>query len=199
MNACLLTVLSAATLAASSAASAAIDIHVTGSDWGIWVTGLFTESPADNGATHYALADDGSGNPMDLMLGLTDGTSLDGSDISSRMITADVAGNVGDDTLDLSSWSAWLTVGDFGIHVIWDAIDAPLALDNLGSSGKDGVRYAASGFDETLVWTLERADGSVETFTTDFNSFEFVAPVPAPGAAALFGLAGLTASRRRRA
>ena len=131
-------------------------------------------------------------------MNLPDGRAVDGSDVNMRMITADTVGDIGDDQLGLSSWSLWVTGDDWGVHVIWDSAAAPLALDNLGSSGKDGVRYAASGFDEQLVWTFERADGTTETFGTNFNSFEFTAPVPAPGAAALFGMAGLAASRRRR-
>jgi MYXO-CTERM domain-containing protein len=42
--------------------------------------------------------------------------------------------------------------------------------------------------------TLQRANGS-----TSQGTFEFTIPVPAPGAIALLGVAGLTAGRRRRA
>ena len=52
--------------------------------------------------------------------------------------------------------------------------------------------------DLDLAWkmgaTLQRANGS-----TSQGTFEFTIPVPAPGAIALLGVAGLTAGRRRRA
>ena len=58
--------------------------------------------------------------------------------------------------------------------------------------------YAASGLNESLQWTLDRADGTSETFSTDFQTFEFTAPIPAPAGAALLTLGGLAAARRRR-
>lgn len=198
MKALASTFTAALALATASTASAAWDVHVTGDDWGVWVTGLFSSFDNPDGSAHHAYSDGGSGVPMDFMMDLPDGRAVNGADVNMRMISADTVGEVGDAQLGLSSWSVWVTGDDWGVHVIWDSVAAPLALDNLGSSGKDGVRYFAGGLDETLDWTFERADGTVETFTTNFDSFELVAPIPAPGAAALFGLAGLTASRRRR-
>ena len=198
INSLVLAASAVAGLSATSAANAAIDIHVTGSSWGVWITGLFSASPNVDGSTHYAQSDGGSGVPMDFMMDLPDGTAVNGADVTMRMISADISGSVGDDQVELSSWSLWVTGSNWGVHVIWDSAASPLALDNLGSSGKDGVRYFAGGFDEALAWTFERPDGTVQSFTTNFDSFEFVAPIPAPGAAALFGLAGMTTARRRR-
>ena len=186
-----------AMLAAPRDASA-LNVHVTGSDWGVWITGIFDLAANPDGSTQYSLTDGGSGNPMDFMMDLSDGTSIDGADVNMRMVSSTLVGEVGDAQMGLTDWSLWIGTDDLSLHVIWESAAAPLTLSNIGSSGKDGVRYVASGFDEQLLWTLERADGTVETFNTNFDSFEFVAPVPAPGAAALFGLAGLTASRRRR-
>jgi len=200
MNTSLLTVASAAlTLGLASAPASAIDVHVTGDDWGVWVTGIFDLAANPDDSTHYSFMDAGTGSPMDFMLPLSDGTTLDGQGIESRMISADIAGNVGDDQMRLSGWGVWVTYDEIGVHVTWEAASADgIALDNLGSSGKDGVRYSSGDIDETIVWEVQYADGSVENFTTNFTNFDFTAPVPAPGAAALFGLAGLTATRRRR-
>ena len=184
-------------LGIAGSANAAIDIHVTGSDWGVWVTGLFSSFDNPDGSVHHAYSDFGSGAPMDFMMPLSDGTFLDGSDVNMRMITADTVGNVGDAELGLASWSLWIGVNDISLHVIWSSNSTgPLALDNLGSSGKDGVSYGVSGIGDTLDWTLERADGSFESFSTSFDSFEIT--LPAPGATALLGLGGLVATRRRR-
>ncbi|RMH26872.1 MAG: hypothetical protein D6692_08420 [Planctomycetota bacterium] len=67
-------------------------------------------------------------------------------------------------------------------------------LDNLGSSGLDGVSFtsvtAVSSNGLTVAGTLTLADGSVRLFS---------AAVPSPGTLALIGAGGLLAARRRRA
>ena len=186
--------------AAAGTANAAVNIHVTGDfplSWGVWVTGLFTSSPNVDGSTHYAYADGGSGMPMDFMMDLPNGMSVDGSDLTMRMISADTVGNVGDPELGLTSWSWWCGLpGNYSLHVIWNTSSSALALANLGSTGKDGVEYGAFGLNEQLNWALSGPDGTVQNFSTNFDSFSIT--VPTPGAAAILGLAGLTASRRRR-
>ena len=188
----------AVSLSFAGAANAAIDVHVTGSTWGVWVTGLFSSIDNPDGSTHHALSDNGSGVPMDFMISLPDGTSVDGTDVTMRMLSADTIGDVGAPEIELASWSLWINTNDFGLHVIWNSSSEPLTLSNIGSSGQDGVDYAASGLNESLQWTLDRADGTSETFSTDFQTFEFTAPIPAPAGAALLTLGGLAAARRRR-
>ncbi|MCA9280689.1 MAG: hypothetical protein H6812_13535 [Phycisphaeraceae bacterium] len=184
---------------AGTANAAATNVHITGDfpvPWGLWITGLFEATPSGAG-THYAFADGGSGNPMDFMMTLPDGTPVDGSDVTMRMFSADTVGNVGDPELGLTSWSVWVSFpGDVSVHVIWNSSSSALALANLGSTGKDGVEYGAFGLNEQLNWTLSGPGGTVENFATNFDSFSIT--VPTPGAAAILGLAGLTASRRRR-
>ena len=62
--------------------------------------------------------------------------------------------------------------------------------------------FAGFQFENTNT-TLIPAPGvgittSVPTGTVSISNFGYLAPVPAPGAAALIGLAGLVAGRRRR-
>jgi MYXO-CTERM domain-containing protein len=188
----------ASLLVASAAAPALADVsfHITGSSWGAW---LIFNTASDFGPTnHYSFMDMGSGNPMDFMMTTPDGALLDGGVVDSRMVSADFNGSVGDPEVELSSLSLWIGAGGISVHLIWDLSASPLALTNLGSSGEDGVSYGAFGLSETLDWTYERADGTVEFFQTDVQSFEFTAPIPAPGALALLGMGGLAVARRRR-
>ena len=197
----LTTASAALALSLAGSANAAIDVHVTGSDWGIWVTGLFSSLDNPGGSTHYALMDNGSGIPMDFMMTLPDGTAFDGSDVTMRMVSADIDGDIGDASLAVTDWSLWIGGQDWGLHVIWSSSTGPLALENLGSSGQDGVdvfHYESSGWSDTLQWTYDRADGTSETFTTTVDSFAFSAPIPTPASASLLAVAGLTAARRRR-
>jgi len=183
-----------AALATTTSASA-IDVHVSGDDWGVWVTGIFSaiEDPASPGTTQYALTDGGSGIAMDFDLTFPDGSRLDGADITSRMITADVSGNIGDDTLELLSWSVWVEAFGVSVHVTYDIATE---LD-LVSTNPDGTSNYASLADYDVFFDVAYADGTTESFTRNVNNFEFSA-VPTPGATALLGLAGFATARRRR-
>jgi len=44
-----------ATLVAPRAASA-VNVHVTGDDWGVWVTGIFDLAANPDGSTHSSLS-----------------------------------------------------------------------------------------------------------------------------------------------
>jgi hypothetical protein len=194
--------IAAIAISSASTANAAVDIHITGSTWGVWITGLFSAVDNPDGSTHYAYADGGSGVPMDFMMTLPDGTPIDGADLNMRMISTDIVGDVGAPELGLTNWSLWVGTSNLSLHIIWNTSASPLLLANLGSSGQDGVDYAAMGLNETLNWTLERPGVPVETFSTNFESFLFTAPVvPEPGSVALLGiglaLARVTAVRRR--
>lgn len=84
----------------------------------------------------------------------------------------------------------WLRQGDGS----YAARTLSSVLDNLGSSGLDGVSFtsvtAVSSNGLTVAGTLTLADGSVRLFS---------AAVPSPGTLALIGAGGLLAARRRRA
>lgn len=185
-------------LVAATAGTSLADVgfHITGDTWGGWL--IFSTAPDFGPTNQYAFTDGGTGVPMDFMMDLPSGELVDGAAIDSRMMSADISGNVGEPILELTNWSLWVGTSDISLHVTWDFAAAPIALENLGSSGKDGVSYGAYGLNETLDWTLERADGSVENFSTNFHTFEFSAPIPAPGSFALLGMGGLVAARRRR-
>ncbi len=190
------------TLAAAGAASAVpIGLHYQGDGWGAWIHADFDLFNVAPGVNEYTVTDNGSGMAMDFMMDLPDGTRVDGSQATMRMYSLTISGDVGDDEVQLVDWGIWVDfdVTDdltIGLHV---ESTSAVALDNLGSSGKDGVSYANSINYGEIEWTYLNADGTSQTFTNHLNTIEFTAPgIPAPGAAALFGLAGLTAARRRR-
>ena len=179
----------------SAPALADVSFHITGSSWGAW---LIFNTASDFGPTnHYSFMDMGSGIPMDFMMTTPDGDLIDGGVVDSRMVSADFSGLVGDAEIELTNLSLWIGAGGISVHLIWDLSSSPLALTNLGSVGPE-VQYGAFGLNETLDWTYERADGTVELFQTDVQSFEFSAPIPAPGALALLGMGGVAVARRRR-
>jgi len=183
-----------AALATTSTASA-IDFHVSGDDWGVWVRGVFdaVDDPASPGSTHYSLVDGGSGVPMDFDLTLPDGTHMDGSSLSSRMITADISGDIGDDSLDLLQWSVWVEGFGIGVHVTWVTSNELLST---GVSADGTHNYASDSFFDVVV-DIDYADGTTDSLSRGVNNVEFGA-LPTPGATALFGLAGLATARRRR-
>lgn len=77
--------------------------------------------------------------------------------------------------------------GDYALH------DFASFIDNLGSSGLDGVSFteltAVSSDGQTVAGTMVLADGSLRAFT---------AAVPTPGSVLLIAAAGALTSRRRR-
>jgi hypothetical protein len=101
-----------------------------------------------------------------------------------------------------------------GVSINWQAIDVNLnsmyASQDLFSNGTSTFDFAAAtkdlGFDQTKVTTLQlsvtqiggpTSSGSPVTVSGTLSNFGYTA-VPAPGALALLGAAGLVGARRRR-
>jgi hypothetical protein len=107
-----------------------------------------------------------------------------------------------------------LSNGATGVSFYWQAIDvnsnSMYASQNLSSNGTSTFDFAAAtkdvGFDLTNVTTLQLSvtqiggptSGSTISVSGTLSNFSYTA-VPAPGALALLGAAGLVGSRRRRA
>jgi hypothetical protein len=107
-----------------------------------------------------------------------------------------------------------LSNGATGVSFFWQAIDvnnsSMTASQDLFSNGTSTFDFAAAtmdlGFDLTKVTNLEVSVSQIGGPTTGSNisvsgtlsNFSYTA-VPAPGAAALVGMAGLIAARRRKA
>tara|TARA_R110000782_G_scaffold73091_10_gene146173 strand:+ start:9665 stop:10957 length:1293 start_codon:yes stop_codon:yes gene_type:complete len=120
------------------------------------------------------------------------GRVLDASGGAVHAISSDGATVVGS-TIDASGLvraAFWTRAadGDYALH------DFAAFIDNLGSSGLDGVSFleltAVSADGLTVAGTMSLADGSLRAFT---------AAVPTPGSAFLIVAAGVLAARRRRA
>jgi hypothetical protein len=107
-----------------------------------------------------------------------------------------------------------LSNGATGVSFFWQAIDmignSMYASQNLSSNGTSTFDFAAAtkdvGFDLTNVTTLQLSvsqlggptSGSTVSVSGTLSNFSYTA-VPAPGALALLGAAGLVGARRRRA
>jgi hypothetical protein len=107
-----------------------------------------------------------------------------------------------------------LSNGATGVSFYWQAIDVTFksmyASQNLSSNGTSTFDFAAAtkdvGFDLTNVTTLQLSvsqlggptSGSNVSVSGTLSNFSYTA-VPAPGALALLGAAGLVGARRRRA
>jgi hypothetical protein len=103
--------------------------------------------------------------------------------------------------------------GATGVNFYWQAIDvnsnSMYASQDLFSNGTSTFDFAAAtkdlGFDQTKVMTLQLSvsqlggptSGSTVSVSGTLSNFSYTA-VPAPGALALLGAAGLVGSRRRR-
>lgn len=120
------------------------------------------------------------------------GRVLDASGGAVHAISSDGATVVGStiDASGLARAAFWTRAadGDYALH------DFAAFIDNLGSSGLDGVSFleltAVSADGLTVAGTMSLADGSLRAFT---------AAVPTPGSAFLIVAAGVLAARRRRA
>jgi hypothetical protein len=104
--------------------------------------------------------------------------------------------------------------GATGVSFYWQAIDvnsnSMYASQNLSSNGTSTFDFAAAtkdvGFDLTNVTTLQLSvtqiggptSGSTISVSGTLSNFSYTA-VPAPGALAILGAAGLVGARRRRA
>ena len=110
---------------------------------------------------------------------------------SVHAISADGSTIVGStiDAAGLARAAFWTRAadGDYALH------DFAAFVDNLGSSGLDGVSFteltAVSSDGQTVAGTLVLADGSLRAFT---------AAVPTPGSVLLIAAAGALTTRRRR-
>jgi hypothetical protein len=174
-----------------------------GGTWGVWITsraasaGNHSEwSTVNTGGTAgtltYAATD--VGGPMGLMYPLPGGGQADANQVSMVMGGLDVGGFGGSSPVDFACWGLWIVWGPQGspsnIHLSLPA--PPTALARTGTSPEGYLEYGASGLHVPFVFE----DG--QTLFAEHISFSADA-LPAPGAAALLGLGGVMAARRRRA
>ncbi len=98
--------------------------------------------------------------------------------------------STGFDDVDIQAYDGGTLLGDIALDQIWSG---SFATEGYTTTLLDGVT------DARIRFTL---NGGSDTSTNGNNRFDnlFIQAslIPSPGAAALFGLAGLTASRRRR-
>lgn len=172
----------------------------------------FDEAGAPTGAvgdpfTYYQGSDGisfGSGNGF---LGVEDWDTLEGIDggegdgnqlaggFSVRMLF--------DEDINEISWQGWANgsaappFGGINVFVFKDDVQIAsyTGISPFGGVGDEWFNISGDeGFDEIRFF-----NGAFNSFTTFVDNISWSNPIPAPGAIALFGLAGLAGTRRRRA
>lgn len=202
----------AAPMIAASSAEAKIGIHITGSSWGVWITigknhqSWSNVSPAGN-AGHLDFNQPGPFAPMDFMFspGTAGNPPLSGTDVSNMMGGYDMdlgPAPAGPGSTAFARFGGiWVTGSGWGVHVIWNAQQQSqlFALPYVGTEPDGTEHYAADSFFDVFFDVVSPTGQHTQELRTG-NRVEIFAdrPLPAPGAAALLGMGGLLAARRRR-
>lgn len=200
-------VLAAAGLGAfSAAADAAVSIHVKTSKLSLWITIPFPDlssvSPTGNEGHVTVLKSSLSGMDM-LMADLPafqgmPTTPMQASDVDMFMGSGDIGPDFGGPVSASRNWGIWVTGKNWGVHIIWNSADL-----FRGGMLADGTLLYSTQPGALIPAQVEYVDpsGASSFEVQNIEQFEFnsPAPLPAPGAAAMLGLGGLVAMRRRRA
>ncbi|MFN0012445.1 MAG: hypothetical protein ACKVS8_12470 [Phycisphaerales bacterium] len=191
---------------AASSASAAISVHVTTSKLSFWITielpHLSNVSPTGNEGHVTVLKSSLSGMDM-LMADLPafqgmPTTPMVASDVDMFMGSGDIGPDFGGPVAASANWGIWVTGKQWGVHIIWNSAD----LFRTGMQPDGTLNYSTmpGAFIPAQVEYIDPS-GASSFEVQNIEQFEFhsPAPLPAPGAAAMLGLGGLVAMRRRRA
>lgn len=187
-------------LAVAGAASAAVSIHVTGPDWGVWVTIAFPVwSNVGPGATSGTMSynEPGLDPAMGFLFPLNNGTTLTGADVTMAMGSHNVAG-LGSGTLDMASWGLWITTPDFGLHIVLNSsFAAALALQEILPDGQ--YHYSNQSLNNQVLFEVTNPNGTTDVYQKTVTGMEWTSDpvIPAPASAALLTGAWLMAVRRR--
>jgi hypothetical protein len=202
----------AAPMIAASSAEAKIGIHIEGSGWGVWITigknnqSWSNVSPAGS-AGHLDFNQPGPFAPMDFMFspGTAGNPPLTGSTTDNMMGGYDLdlgAAPGGPGSVASARFGGiWVTGSGWGVHVIWGAqLQSPLfSLPYVGTEPDGTEHYAADSFFDVFFDVVNPSGGHTQEVRQGTHVEIFAdRPLPAPGAAALLGMGGLLAARRRR-
>lgn len=212
-RALLLAAAAAPFLCAASSADAAFSfgVHVITSKLSIWITiGNGTASgvsPAGD-AGHISAMETATVPPglsmamADVQLpdfGGSPTPALRGDELTMAMTSLDVLGGLGSPVASAASWGIWITGRSWGVHIIINSSATQHALAGMNSYGT--LRYASfpgASYLADVEYINPDGVSSFEQQPTSLLDFDAPAPLPTPGAAALMGLGGLAAFRRRR-
>ena len=199
------------TLGASGAASAGVVAFGGATTANSWCS---IDVSAYNGSTGYSdVLASVSGNPVSGAVSLSDATygsatcsqfTASGVSITTSFTAAAFAGNA---TPSITFRQAFIVTADVVMN--WSALLPPsggyLRIDVVGGAGSSPTTYwdgtnstltlAASAAGEHYLLSYGSFDSAIQSGTALSVSF---AAVPAPGALALLGVAGLAGGRRRR-
>ena len=192
--------------AAASSASAEAFLHVKAGGFGLWIFIPYASASnvsAGGDAGHISAATS-SLSGMDMFMadlppfqGMPT-TPMVAADVNMLMASGDLGPGFGTPVSASANWGVWITGKSWGIHIIWNSAD--LLRTGVLSDGTQAYSNAPGTLIPASVEYIDPSGAS--TFSNQpIEQFEIglPAPLPAPGAAAMLGLGGLVALRRRRA
>lgn len=212
-RALLLAAVAAPCLFAASSADAAFSfgVHVITSKLSLWITigtGNASGVSTTGDAGHISAMETGGPAGLSMAMGTVELPPFNGSptaplqasELGMAMTSMDVLGGMGGPVTEARQIGVWVTGRGWGVHIIiYKNASEQMALAGMESNGN--LRYSS------IPGTFTPADvefidpngvSSFETQAASLVEFDAPAPLPTPGSAALLGLGGLAAFRRRR-
>lgn len=190
--------------AAASSADAGVSIHLKTSKLSLWITLIphySSVSPAGDAA--HITSSTGAPSGMDMIMadlpdfqGLPTAPMMT-SDVDMVMASVDMGPGFGSPVSSSANWGIWVTGRNWGVHIIWHS--AELLRAGMEPGGTHIYRIPpGTQIPAQVEYTDPNGISSFENQFIDELEFSAPFPLPTPGAAALLGLGGLVAMRRRR-
>ncbi|MBZ0173413.1 MAG: hypothetical protein K8E66_13600, partial [Phycisphaerales bacterium] len=162
-----------------------VRVCCTGDGWGIWVTVVWEDTAGNyDPATHAGLIDyntTGPFSPDDFFFnGVPDGAGslvdLHGGQ-QSAMGSYEVLDGLGTESCTVSFPSIWLTVGDYGFHLVDGPAPLQATLPLTGFTAAGEGHYFASGLDIPVEFEVTLPDGTTTFIQRTVQNMELLTPL----------------------